>query len=158
MELTNKTKEDIKQIVENLDESKKYDVKISYHIEKRTLTANAYYWALVSKIANVLQTSKEEVHEKMIKRYSQREYISVLEQVDIEKYGIRYYDEGVNFTQNGKRFKSYIIYENSSDMNKLEFSILVEGIVSEAQEMGIETLTPEQIALLKYHEKEGIIR
>ena len=158
MELTNKTKEDIKQIVENLDESKKYDVKISYHIEKRTLTANAYYWVLVNKIANVLQTSKEEVHEKMIKRYSQREYISVLEQVDIEKYGIRYYDEGVNFTQNGKRFKSYIIYENSSDMNKLEFSILVEGIVSEAQEMGIETLTPEQIALLKYHEKEGIIR
>lgn len=158
MELTNKTKEDIKQIVENLDESKKYDVKISYHIEKRTLTANAYYWVLVNKIANVLQTSKEEVHEKMIKRYSQREYISVLEQVDIEKYGIRYYDEGVNFTQNGKRFKSYIIYENSSDMNKLEFSILIEGIVSEAQEMGIETLTPEQIALLKYHEKEGIIR
>ena len=158
MEITNKTKEDIKQIVENLDESKKYDVKISYHIEKRTLTANAYYWVLVNKIANVLQTSKEEVHEKMIKRYSQREYISVLEQVDIEKYGIRYYDEGVNFTQNGKRFKSYIIYENSSDMNKLEFSILVEGIVSEAQEMGIETLTPEQIALLKYHEKEGIIR
>ena len=158
MELTNKTKEDIKQIVENLDESKKYDVKISYHIEKRTLTANAYYWVLVNKIANVLQTSKEEVHEKMIKRYSQREYISVLEQVDIEKYGIRYYDEGVNFTQNGKRFKSYIIYENSSDMNKLEFSILVNGIVSEAQEMGIETLTPEQIALLKYHEKEGIIR
>ena len=158
MEITNKTKEDIKQIVENLDESKKYDVKISYHTEKRTLTANAYYWVLVNKIANVLQTSKEEVHEKMIKRYSQREYISVLEQVDIEKYGIRYYDEGVNFTQNGKRFKSYIIYENSSDMNKLEFSILVEGIVSEAQEMGIETLTPEQIALLKYHEKEGIIR
>ena len=158
MEITNKTKEDIKQVVDNLDETKKYDVKISYHIEKRTLTANAYYWVLVNKIANVLQTSKEEVHEKMIKRYSQREYISVLEQVDIEKYGIRYYDEGVNFTQNGKRFKSYIIYENSSDMNKLEFSILVEGIVSEAQEMGIETLTPEQIALLKYHEKEGIIR
>lgn len=158
MEITNKTKEDIKQIVENLDESKKYDVKISYHIEKRTLTANAYYWVLVNKIANVLQTSKEEVHEKMIKRYSQREYISVLEKVDIKKYGIRYYDEGVSFTQNGKRFKSYIIYENSSDMNKLEFSILVEGIVSEAQEMGIETLTPEQIALLKYHEKEGIIR
>lgn len=37
--------------------------------QKRSLNANAYAWVLMTKIAAVLKTSKEEVYEEMIRRY-----------------------------------------------------------------------------------------
>ena len=64
--------------VSNLDNDKLYDVKISVYSDKRTKTMNSYYWVLVTQLANELRTSKDELHEQLIKRYSQRDYISLL--------------------------------------------------------------------------------
>ena len=42
----------------------KYEVEIKRVRNKRSLTANAYYWVLVEKIAKALGSSKQEVHEE----------------------------------------------------------------------------------------------
>jgi hypothetical protein len=131
------------------DKDKQFTVK--EHKEKRSLNANNYYWQLVNQIANKLHISKEEVHERMIKRYSQSEYISVLEEVNISGY-IRYLEEKNTFIHNGRKFKSYLVFKGSSEMDTKEMSILIDGIVSEAKEMGIETLTPDELARLEYIE------
>lgn len=131
------------------DKDKQFIIK--EYKEKRSLNANNYYWKLVNEIANKLQTSKEEVHERMIKRYSQSEYISVLEEVHISGY-VRYFEEKNTFIHNGRRFKSYLVFKGSSEMDTKEMSILIDGIVSEAKEMGIKTLTPDEIARLEYIE------
>ena len=39
-------------------------------------------------------------------------------------------------------------------MDKKEFSILLEGLIQEAQQQGIPTLTPNEIAKLRYIENE----
>lgn len=129
------------------DKDKQFAIK--EYKEKRSLNANNYYWKLVNEIANKLHTSKEEVHERMIKRYSQSEYISVLEDVNISGY-VKYYEEKNTFIHNGRKFKSYLVFKGSSEMDSKEMSILIDGIVSEAKEMGIETLTPDEIARLEY--------
>lgn len=131
------------------DKEKQYVIK--EYKEKRSLNSNSYYWQLVNQIANKLHTSKEEVHDRMIKRYSQSEYISVLEEVNILGY-IKYFEEKNTFIHNGRRFKSYLVFKGSSEMDSKEMSILIDGIVSEAKEMGIETLTPEELARLDYIE------
>jgi len=135
-----------------LDKDKEYEI-IEYK-EKRSLNANNYYWQLVNQIANKLHTSKEEVHETMIKRYSQSEYISVLEDVNISGF-VRYYEEKNIFIHNGRKFKSYLVFKGSSEMDSKEMSILIDGIVSEAKEMGIETLTPDELARLEYIENDS---
>ena len=133
----------------NQDKDKQFTIK--EYKEKRSLNANNYYWKLANEIANKLHTSKEEVHERMIKRYSQCEYISVLENVDLSSY-VKYAEKKNTFIHNGKKFNSYLVYKGSSEMNTKEMSILIDGIVSEAKEMGIETLTPEELAQLEYIE------
>lgn len=141
-----------KQLIDWLyeqEKDKRFIVK--EYKEKRSLNANNYYWQLVNQIANKLHTSKEEVHERMIKRYSQSEYISVLEDVNISGY-VKYYEEKNTFIHNNKWFKSYLVFKGSSEMDKKEMNILIDGIVSEAKEMGIETLTPEELARLEYIE------
>lgn len=81
----------------------------------------------------------------MLKRYGQSELVSVLSHVPVEYY-FRYYEEAGESDLNGKSFKHYRVYKGSSEFDTREMSVLIDGIVNEAKNLGIQTETPEQIA------------
>ena len=137
--------------ISNLDKDKLYDVKISVYSDKRTKTMNSYYWVLVTQLADALRTSKDELHTQLIKRYSQRDYISLLANINPSDY-FPYYEYQSTYNHNNNTFKSYLVFKRSSDMNKREFSILLDGLISECNECGISTMTPEQAAELNYYD------
>ena len=130
----------------NQDKDKIFDIK--EHKEKRSLNANNYAWKLITEIANVLRKSKEEVYLEMLKSYGQCEMISVVSSIDVKGY-FKYYEEAGRSFLNGKEFTHYKIYKGSSEFNTKEMSILIDGIVQEAKQLGIETMTPSQLAELK---------
>lgn len=135
----------------NQGKDKLYEIK--EHKAKRTLTQNAYYWVLVNELANCLRRSKEEVHFDLLKDYSQVALVTLKSNVDIKGY-IRYYEFEREAIISGVKFNIYKVYKGSSEMNKKEFSILLEGLIQEAQQQGIPTLTPNEIAKLRYIENE----
>ena len=137
-----------KMLYDDLHEAEKLSIKIGSYREKRSLNANNYAWALLTEIANILRTSKEEVYREMLKRYGQSEIISVLAHIPIGEY-VKYCDEVGESTLNGKLFKHYKVYKGSSEFDSREMSIFLDGVVSEATEMGIPTETPDEIARLK---------
>ena len=128
------------------DRDKVFEVK--EHKEKRSLNANAYAWSLITKIADALRTSKEECYLEMLKRYGQSEIVSALSQIDVSGY-FKYYEPLATATLQGKEFTHYKIYKGSSEYDTREMSILIDGIVSEAKELGIETIPPKEIERLK---------
>ena len=83
--------EDIVQWLWQQDRDKIFEIK--EHKEKRSLTANAYAWSLIGKIADALRTSKEETYLTMLKRYGQSEMVSVLSSIDVTGY-FKYYEIG----------------------------------------------------------------
>lgn len=118
-----------------------------YH-EKRSLNANAYCWALIGKLADVLRSNKEDVYVQMLKRYGQSEVISVLSHIDLTGY-FKYIEAIGTATLQGKQFTHYKIFKGSSEYDTREMAILIDGIVSECKEVGIETLPPDKIEHLK---------
>lgn len=146
------TPKELASVIVELDKDKKY--KITEYKEKRSSQANRYYWELLSELANILKTSNEELHEQMIRRYSSVNWLSALSEVNIESYGIKYFDVERHYVDKGKQFTSYKIYLPSSEMNTTEFSRLLDGLISECKEVGIETLTPNELRELKRLEKE----
>lgn len=139
--------------IANLDKNKLYDVKITEYSDKRTKTMNSYYWALVTQLANVLRTGKDELHAELIKRYSQRDYISLLANINPKDY-FPYFEYQTTYKHNDNTFRSYLVFKRSSDMNKHEFSILLDGLISECKAVGINTMTPDEIAQLSYLEEK----
>ena len=137
----------VKQLFDELHGTE-LSIKIDKHRKKRSLNANNYAWLLLTEIGNVLRTSKEEVYLEMLKRYGQSEIISVLAHIPIGEY-VKYCEEAGESALNGKLFKHYKVYKGSSEFDTREMSIFLDGVVSEAKEMGIPTETPEQIARLK---------
>ena len=130
----------------NQDREKLFEIK--EHREKRSLTANAYAWALIGKIADLLRTSKDEVYLEMLKRYGQSELVSVLSSIDVQGY-FKYFEPIGTATLQGKDFTHYRIYKGSSEYDSREMAILIDGIVSEAMELGIETLSETEVNRLK---------
>lgn len=138
-----------KQIIDwLLDQDKEKQFEIKEIKEKRTLTKNAYYWVLINKLANALRTSKEELHIQLLKRYSQVTSICIPGDANIEGF-IRYFELDGIFKKNGNEYKIYKVYLPSSEMDNYEFSILLDGIIFECKEMGIETLTPDELRKLE---------
>lgn len=133
---------------DELRSSEKLSIKIGKYREKRSLNANNYAWHLITQIGNKVRDSKDNVYLTMLKRYGQSEMISVIADVPIGFY-VKYYEEAGESTLNGKLFKHYRVYKGSSEFNKEEMAIFIDGVVYEAKELGIQTETPEEIARLK---------
>lgn len=128
--------------------TEKLSLKIEQYREKRSLNSNNYAWKLMTEIGNKTRQSKEDVYLLMLKRYGQSEMVSVLASVPFGKF-VKYYDEVGESELKGKLFKHYRVYQGSSEFNTEEMSVFLDGVVSEAKELGIPTETPEQIARMK---------
>ena len=140
------TPEKISQYLWQLDKDKEYEIK--EYKQKRSLNANAYAWKLITEIGNVVRKSKEEVYLQMLKDYGQSEVVSMLSSIDPKGY-FKYYEAIGTGIVNDKEFTHYKIFKGSSEFDTKEMSIFIDGIVQEAEQLGIMTMTKEEIARLK---------
>lgn len=141
---------------DSLKDLDKITVKVAKYRKKRSLDANAYAWLLMSKIAGALGTSKEEVYEIMLKRYGKLYededgliLITVKESVDRSKIDGHWQ----KIKDNGK-YVGYAMIKGSSEYDTKEMSTFIDGVVSEAKELEIETISLDELANIK--EKWGV--
>lgn len=135
--------------------------------KKRSLDANAYYWQLVTKLADKLNISKPHLHNILLRRYGQTEFIDgkmiylVLPDSDdgsrqadeAETYHIKPTSE-VKQGMDGMMYRTYLMLRGSSTYNTKEMSGLIEGLVSECKEQGIETIPPKELErMMEMYEK-----
>lgn len=133
------------QFLYNQDKDTLFEIK--EHKEKRSLSQNAYAWKLITELANQLRKSKEEVYMQMLKDYGQSEIVVILSKVNPHGY-FKYYDKVRDIIIKGNQFTQYKIYKGSSEYDSKEMSIFIDGIIQECQNVGIETMTFDEIARL----------
>lgn len=139
----------IQWLFDQQDAEKLYEIKEKK--SKRSLTANAYYWSLLNQLASVMRTSSDEAHFMMLRRYGVCEVVSVRSDINIKGY-FKYFDIIGQSELDGKEFTHYKIYKGSSQMDSKEFSVLLDGLISECEGVGIPTLTPDEVAKLRFIE------
>ncbi len=122
---------------------------------QRSLEANRYAWELIGQIATVLKTDSDSIYEQMIERYGVCDTVPILDSlVENEREKHRLLTEIKETTLIDDKGKSHCFvwckcYRGSSQYDTKEMSGFIDGIVSEAQELDIETRTPEQLAEIK---------
>ena len=152
--------------VSELAEMDKLSIKITKHRKKRSLDANAYYWLLVGKIGKITMDSKNHIHNIMLDRYGE---LDTMSDGSLIPFCIR---DDINYlefpyphlkptqktlSKGGKLYRWYYQIKGSSEYNTMEMSRLIDGIVSECKEMGIETIPPEELQrmIAAYEKKLG---
>lgn len=132
----------------------KLKIKAVRYTQRRSLDANAYFHVLVGKIADALTISKAKAKNVLICKYGQPQLLpdgSIMvyktnapeefmwEQESIHAIPVKY-EEKATF---------YKIYRGSHTYDTKEMSVLIDGTVADAKELGIETATPTELAEMK---------
>ena len=79
----------------------------------------------------------------MLKHYSPR--YEILVPADKEIRGIEYFERKSKIVKDGKEFYVYHVYTPSHELKTDEFAILLDGLIQECQQQGIDTRSPEDI-------------
>lgn len=131
------------------DSSKTYEVKEVR--KRRSITQNAYYWAMLNKLARSLGMSDGETHLNMLREYGVCDVMSVGMEVPLDDY-FKYYDVLSVDWADGEERRIVKVYKGSSRMDSAEFSRLINGMREECEAQGIDVATPEEIARMRFVE------
>lgn len=116
--------------------------------QHRSLSQNAYAWKLINELANKMETSKEDMYLQMLKSYGQILLVPILEG-DNPSGWFKYYEFYTKSVINGKTADYYKVYKGSSEFTTLEMKYFLDGIIHECEQLGIPTLTQEQIERMR---------
>lgn len=125
-----------------------YEITIQKKKNKRSLNASAYCWVLCQKIAEELSktgyTSKEDVYRKAIKDCSHFSYVPVREDA-IERYiqiwqahGIGWIAEDAGECKSLQGYHNIMCYHGSSVYTVSEMQRLIDCLVDECHQLGIQ--------------------
>lgn len=122
--------------------------EIKEHKEKRSLNANNLMWHCLDQIAKAMipPQDKWDVYLMMLKRYGKFTYICVKPNVvDAMKKQWRESEVIGHVNINGQDSVQMLCYFGSHTLDTKEFSVLLDGIISEMAEMGLKTPREEEL-------------
>ena len=148
-----------KELVEELKNDGKLNIELKKYRKKRSLDSNAYAWVLLGELQNVLNIPKEEIYRDLIKNIGSYEVIPVKNEA-VEKFRQAWSKNGLGWVTETTKSKlegytNVIAYYGSSTYNTKEMTRLINLIVDECKQLGIETKPKAEIeSLLKEWDKK----
>lgn len=155
--ITFELEHDISSQIEGI-RGKELNITAKQYKKKRSLDANAFYWSLLSKLSEALHISKTRAHSIMLRRYGQPAivdgsvaYVPIPDTeraeetaLESEAFHIKPTSQVFQGTD-GVVYRTYKMLRGSSEYNTKEMSELINGLVAECRELGIDTLAPDEI-------------
>ena len=146
-------------IVEELKKENKLNIELKKYRERRSLDSNAYAWTLLGELQNFLNIPKEEIYRDLIRNIGSYEVVPIKDEA-VEKFRQAWSKNGLGWvTETTKSkldgFTNVIAYYGSSTYNTKEMTRLINLLVEECKQFGIETKPQEEIdSLLKEWDKK----
>lgn len=125
--------------------------------KKRSLNANAYCWVLCQKIAEELSKgdfvyTKEDVYREQVRRTGPVNTFVMYAPAAIRFQEV-WADNGVGWLtedlDTDGEYLTFAAYYGSSVYDTAEMARLIDGLVQDCQQLGIETMTEEELESLK---------
>lgn len=152
--LTIRTNENVGGLFDELHDSD-VDVTVKKFRKKRSLDANAYFWVLVNRLADKLKIEPEGIYRAYIPDIGggyevvpvRSDKIDAWEKVWCSGH-IGRMIEDMGPCRNIKGYHNIRSYISSSDYDTAQMSQLIELVVADCKENGIETMTPRELDAL----------
>ena len=131
--------------------NKRYEVEIKEYRQKRSLDANAYFWTLLDKLAEVLREPKEEIYRGYIKDIGGNSEIVCVLDGAVENLRKGWERNGLGWQTDVMPSKikgctNVVLYYGSSTYDTKQMSRLIDLIIQDCKGCGIEVLPPERLA------------
>lgn len=144
---------DFRAVFDSLD-GKEVDVEIKPHRKKRSLSANAYCWVLADKIAAATNQPKIDVYRETIRNIGGVSDVVCVQDRALaairsgwEAHGLGWITDTLPSKLEG--CTNVVLYYGSSTYDVAQMSRLIDLLVQEAKDLGIETMTPAELERLR---------
>lgn len=136
---------------------KLYDLEVKEHRKRRSLDANAKMWALINEMATVLRLPPEEIYQGYIPDVGGNYWIAPVrpEEIDARSsdwcrghIGRMVEDMGPCRIEELKDYHNLKMYRGSSEYDTAQFSRLLDLVIQDCRQLGIETLSEREKTLL----------
>jgi hypothetical protein len=147
--LTVKLEADFRERFDQLN-GKPVDVEVKEYREKRSLSSNAYLWTLLDKIAGAIGSDKESIYLDFVRQYGLFKDFTLTDDeaktfsVAWSKLGTGWPTEQVDYAPDGDHVVIRAYY-GSSTYNTKQMGRLLDAVIEECKELGIETRPREEI-------------
>ena len=142
-------------VVRKHKENRLYDCEIKEHREKRSLDANAYMWVLLGELSKVMRIPPDDLYRGYVLNLGGNYLVGAYANEDVPKIIRMWEHNGDGWMAKdmgpaGKDGESNIrFYYGSSVYDTATMSRLIDNVVQDCKAVGVETLTPEKLSLLK---------
>lgn len=125
---------------------KDLNLEIKQHRNHRSKDANALLWECIGRLAVALRADKWDIYLLMLKRYGQYTYIVVPPNA-VEMVARQWRECEVigDININGRDGVQMLCYYGSSTYDTKQFSVLLDGVISEMKEIGLTAPTSEEM-------------
>jgi hypothetical protein len=140
-------------LVDEMKDLEKLSIEVKPFRQRRSLDANAYFFVLADKLAEKLRITKEEVYRNAIREIGGVSETVCVRNQAVERICDSWRKNGLGwqtetFPSKLEGCTNVILYYGSSTYDKEQMSRLIENIVQDCKEVGIETRTPDELANL----------
>ena len=137
-----------------LKPGKRYTVTIKEWREKRSLDANAFAWTLMNRIADKLNMGVRELYRHYIPDIPDNSQVICVPTEAVEKLRTGWEHNGIGWCSDVLKSKlpgctNVVLYYGSSTFDKKQMGRLIDLIIEDCKQLGIEYLTPEELERLK---------
>lgn len=139
-----------------------YDCVVQEHREKRSLDANAYAWVLMDRLAEVTGIPKEDIYREAVRNIGGNTETVCVKASAEAKVRESWSRNGLGWLTETTVSKlpgcvNVILYYGSSVFDVKQMSRLIDNLVADCKDLGIETLPPEKLAAMtqEWGERRG---
>ena len=136
--------------VHGIEKGRQYDIQ--RHQEKRSLSANAYAWVLINKIAATIHEPPVVVYRRYIRDIGGKRSVVMVPPEDLElecqTFLAGHLGRLVSVEYHGRDGAEVVKIYGSSSFSRTEMADFIDQIVQDAQALGIETKDPGYIEAL----------
>lgn len=152
--LTIRTNENVGGLFDELHECD-VDVTVKKYRKKRSLDANAYFWVLANRLAEKLRIDANGIYRSYVPDIGGSYEVVPVREDKIDAWEkvwcsghIGRMIEDMGPCRNIKGYHYIRSYISSSDYDTGQMSQLIEFVVADCKEQGIETMTPRELDAL----------
>lgn len=136
------------------DPQKKYTVTIKEFRNKRSLDANAYAWVLMNKLADKLNMGVRDLYRHYIPDIPENSQVVCVPTEAVEKLQSGWEHNGIGWCSDTLKSKlpgctNVVLYYGSSTFDQKQMGVLLDLIIEDCKQVGVEYLTPEELERLK---------
>lgn len=144
----------ILDFIASLDDDKDYEITIDKVKQKRSNDANRYFWELVGKLSAKIGVPPEDIYRSFIKDVGGNYEVVPIREDAVDFWIKAWRSKGIGWQSEVigdsklRGYKNVICYYGSSTYDTKQMSRLIDLCVTECKEQDIETMTPQELALM----------